>query len=96
MNNNLIPESIKNFSKMLDDGVILTNIEGTVILANSNAKDFLGKNIETLSMIHFKLTTKDTICSIVKPTLNYPKWKCLRKNYTTLKEYIVISGAQVN
>ena len=45
MNNNLIPESIKNFSKMLNDGVILTNIEGTVILANSNAKNFLGKNI---------------------------------------------------
>ncbi|MDA1136127.1 MAG: ATP-binding protein [Proteobacteria bacterium] len=45
MNNVLIPKSIKNISKILDDGVILTDEEGLIILANSNAQEFLGKNL---------------------------------------------------
>ena len=57
MNKNLIPSYIKNLSEMLDDGLILTNENGKVLLSNLSAKEFLGKdpiniNIYTLLNIH--------------------------------------------
>ena len=57
MNKNLIPSYIKNLSEMLDDGLILTNENGKVLLSNLNAQEFLGKdpiniNIHTLLNIH--------------------------------------------
>ena len=57
MNENLIPLYIKNLSEMLDDGLILTNENGKVLLSNLSAQEFLGKdpiniNIHTLLNIH--------------------------------------------
>ena len=57
MNENLIPLYIKNFSEMLDDGLLVTDKNGKVLLSNLSAQEFLGKdpiniNIYTLLNIN--------------------------------------------
>ena len=44
MNQNLIPLYIKNISEMLDDGLIVTDDNGKVLLSNLSAQEYLGIN----------------------------------------------------
>ena len=67
MDQNLIPLYIKNISEMLDDGLIVTDENGKVLLSNLSAQEYLGKdpvnnNIYTLlNIIELKnLVQSDT------------------------------------
>jgi two-component system phosphate regulon sensor histidine kinase PhoR len=44
MDQKLIPSYIKNISEMLDDGMILTDKHGLVLLSNISAQEYLGKD----------------------------------------------------
>ena len=44
MDQKLIPSYIKNISEMLDDGMILTDKHGLVLLSNVSAQEYLGKD----------------------------------------------------
>ena len=44
MDQKLIPSYIKNISEMLDDGMILTDEHGLVLLSNVSAQEYLGKD----------------------------------------------------
>jgi signal transduction histidine kinase len=44
MDQNLIPLYIKNISEMLDDGLIVTDENGKVLLSNLSAQEYLGIN----------------------------------------------------
>ena len=44
MKQNFIPLYIKNISEMLDDGLLVTDQNGKVLLSNLSAQKFLGKD----------------------------------------------------
>ena len=44
MDQKFIPSYIKNISEMLDDGMILTDKHGLVLLSNVSAQEYLGKD----------------------------------------------------
>ena len=68
MNETLIPLYVKNFSEMLDDGLIVTNENGNVLLSNLSAQEFLGKNLINTN-IHTLLNINE-LKNLVQSDLN--------------------------
>ena len=47
-----IPNNINNLTQLLEDGLVMCDSFGSILLYNNLAKQYLGDNLKGLSLIH--------------------------------------------